>query len=45
VASEIEQRLDDAHVALVDGDVQRRLPPLVARVQVRAGGRQLQPIS
>ena len=32
MALEVEQRLDDAHVALVDGDVQRRLPPLVPGV-------------
>ena len=34
---QVEQRLDDSDVSLVDGDVQRSLPPLVARVQVRAG--------
>ena len=32
VALQVEQRLDHAHVALVDGDVQRSLPPLVAGV-------------
>lgn len=40
VASELEERLDDADVALVDGDVQRRLAPFVARVQVGARVRQ-----
>ena len=40
MALEVEQGLDDADVALVDGDVQRRLPPLVAGVEVRAGARQ-----
>ena len=40
MALEIEQGLDDAHVALVDGDVQRRLPALVPGVEVCAGARQ-----
>ena len=38
MALEVEQRLDDAHVALVDGDVQRSLPPLVAGVLRREEG-------
>ena len=32
MALQVEQRLDHAHVALVDGDVERRLSPLVAGV-------------
>ena len=37
MASQIKQRLDDPDVTFVDGDVQRRLPPLVSRVQIGAG--------
>ena len=40
MALEIEQRLDHADVALVDGDVERGLPALVARVEVGPGARQ-----
>ena len=32
MALQVEQRLDHAHMALVDGDVKRRLSPLVAGV-------------
>ena len=32
MALQVEQRLDHAHVALVDGDVESRLSPLVAGV-------------
>ena len=32
MALQLEQRLDHAHVALVNGDVERRLSPLVAGV-------------
>jgi hypothetical protein len=34
VAAEVEQRLDDADVALVDGDVEGSLPSLVPDVDV-----------
>ena len=37
MAAEVEQRFDDADVTLVDGDVQGRLPTLVAGVEVGAG--------
>ena len=39
MASKVQQRFDDADVALVDGDVQRRLSTLVAGVEVGAGRR------
>lgn len=35
---ELQQRAHDAEVALVDGDVQRRLAAAVARAEVGAGG-------
>lgn len=39
---EVEEGLDDAHVALVDGDVEGGLPTLVPGVEVGAGvGQQL----
>lgn len=34
VAAEVQQRLHHLQVALVDGDVQRGLPPLVSGVEV-----------